>query len=118
MSKYDELNAKVAVLEKQGNELKERMNNLSEFTYNYVDANMPDWARPIIAALVHVGIINGINSEGELGLHLSELRAIVWDYRSGVYDKKLKVSRNENGDITASPIVDMFREEMIKRYGK
>lgn len=54
--------------------------------YNYVDSNMPEWARETIKKLSKRGIIFG-NADGELGLELEALRLLVILDRAGVFDK-------------------------------
>lgn len=52
--------------------------------YNYIDGNMPEWAREAVQAAVDKGAIKG---EGDgLGLTYSDLRTIVREYRMGMYD--------------------------------
>lgn len=52
--------------------------------YNYIDENMPEWARPTIQKLVDKGTLKG----DENGLHLtdSDLKQFVINDRSGLYD--------------------------------
>ena len=52
--------------------------------YNYIDENMPEWARPTIQKLVEKGFLVG----GESGLNLTEemLRIFVVNDRAGLYD--------------------------------
>lgn len=113
MSKLDDLTKRIddlqAVVMQQNAEIKSLC---SEMIYNYVDSNMPEFARPIIAALVHVGVIKGINDKGELGFKYSDLRSIVIDYRAGAYDKALNVTRDASGNITSSPTVEAFKKEL------
>lgn len=52
--------------------------------YNYIDKNMPEWARPTIQKLVDKGILQG--NENGLGLTYSDLRYLVWNDRAGLYD--------------------------------
>lgn len=52
--------------------------------YNYIDKNMPEWARPTIQKLVDKGILRG--DENGLGLTYSDLRYLVWNDRAGLYD--------------------------------
>lgn len=52
--------------------------------YNYIDDNMPEWAREAVSAAIAKGAVLG---EGEgLGLTYSDLRAIVREYRLGLYN--------------------------------
>lgn len=52
--------------------------------YNYIDKNMPEWARPTIQKLVGKGYLVG-NNKGELGLTDSDLRQYVVNDRAGIY---------------------------------
>ena len=56
------------------------------FIYNWVDDNMPDWAKPAVIAAMNCGAIKG-DSNGELRLSYKDLRNIVREYRVGIYDK-------------------------------
>ena len=62
----------------------ERLMNLENApVYNYIDDNMPEWARDAVQAAVDKEIILG---EGDgLGLTYADLRSIVREYRAGVY---------------------------------
>lgn len=52
--------------------------------YNYIDKNMPDWAKPTIKKLVDKGYLQG----NENGLNLTDdlLRVLVINDRAGLYD--------------------------------
>ena len=52
--------------------------------YNYIDENMPDWARPSVQKAIDKGIVLG--DENGLNLTDSDLRYIVWNDRAGLYD--------------------------------
>lgn len=52
--------------------------------YNYIDKNMPKWARPTIQKLVDKGILQG--DENGLGLTDELLRVLVINDRAGLYD--------------------------------
>lgn len=52
--------------------------------YNYIDENMPAWARPTIQKLVGKGILVG-NEKGELGLTDNDLKQFVINDRAGLY---------------------------------
>ena len=52
--------------------------------YNYIDKNMPKWARPTIQKLVDKGILQG--DENGLGLTDDLLRVLVINDRAGLYD--------------------------------
>ena len=57
-----------------------------EMVYNYIDENMPAWARPTIQKLVDKGALQG-NEKGELLLTDVMLRIFVANDRAGAYDK-------------------------------
>lgn len=52
--------------------------------YDYIDASMPDWARPTVQKLVGKGILKG-GEDGRLGLTEDMLRILVIMNREGVY---------------------------------
>lgn len=60
--------------------------NMSQMIYNYVDENMPEWARNSVQKLIDKGYLQGDNN-GELGLTHDMLRILVILDRTGVFDK-------------------------------
>lgn len=69
----------------QYEELKNMIDSLySPMIYNYIDDNMPDWAKPTIQKLVDKGVLKG----NEDGLNLTEdlMRMLVINDRAGLYD--------------------------------
>ena len=58
----------------------------TEMIYNYIDENMPDWAKPTVQKLIAKGALKG-NEKGELLLTGTMLRLFVIHDRMGVYDK-------------------------------
>ena len=52
--------------------------------YDYIDDNMPDWARPTITKLVSKGFLQG-DENGKLGLTEDLMRMLVINDRAGVY---------------------------------
>ena len=56
--------------------------------YNYVDDNMPDWAKPTIIKMIQKGHLHGVNERGELNLTYDMLRIFVTNDKAGVYDDK------------------------------
>ena len=54
--------------------------------YDYVDDNMPPWARPAVQAAMDCGALVG-DEQGKLGLSYKDLRTIVREYRCGLYNK-------------------------------
>lgn len=77
MSQYTELKSMIEELSKKITD---------QMFYNYVDANMPDYAKPTIKKLVDKGYLQG-GSNGELHLTDEMLRIFVILDRSGVFDK-------------------------------
>ena len=75
-SQYDELSQRISLLESKLSE--------AEMIYNYIDENMPVWARPTIQKLVDKGWLRG-NADGELGLSEEMLRIFVVNDRAGLY---------------------------------
>lgn len=81
-------------IETEGNEVtKEEYNALcarvekleTPMIYNYVDKNMPEWARGTIQKLVDKGLLKG--DENGLALTDELLRILVINDRAGLYDK-------------------------------
>ena len=57
-----------------------------EMVYNYIDENMPDWAKPTVQKLIAKGALKG-DEKGQLMLTGTMLRLFVIHDRMGVYDK-------------------------------
>lgn len=55
-----------------------------EMIYNYIDGNMPQWARPTIQKLLNKGYLKG-NEQGELELNDTMLKIFVVNDRAGLY---------------------------------
>lgn len=91
MEQYNELKS---LIEKQAAEIADLKNinkqlvNVVQTTmvYDYIDENMPDWARPAVQAAMDCGAVQG-DEQGRLGLSYKDLRAIVREYRCGLYNK-------------------------------
>ena len=79
MSQYEELKDLLEGIEKRLDKLEDKM------IYNYIDKNMPDWARPTIQKLVDKKLLVG-NEKGELGLTEEMLKIYVINDRAGLYD--------------------------------
>lgn len=71
VTQYEELNERVKQIE-------------NKMIYNYIDDNMPDWARPTIQKLVDKKLLVG-NETGELGLTEEMLKIYVVNDRAGLY---------------------------------
>ncbi len=78
MSQYDELKKMISDLSDKIDRLENPM------IYNYIDDNMPEWARPTIQKLVDKGVLKGDGN----GLNLTEdlMRMLVINDRDGLYD--------------------------------
>lgn len=68
----------------QYEELKREIQKLTPVIYNYIDDNMPSWARPTIQKLKDKGFILG-NERGELELTMDMLRMFVTLDRAGIF---------------------------------
>lgn len=79
----------MTIEEKQAfEELKKRVAELEDklgVKYGYIDENMPEWAREAVRCAVEKGIVKG-DENGNLGLSYNDLRAIVREWRAGVYE--------------------------------
>ncbi|MDR1101683.1 MAG: CHAP domain-containing protein [Clostridiales bacterium] len=71
VEQYEELNKRLASLE-------------NPMVYNYIDGNLPDWAKPTIQKLVDKKLLTGTD-EG-LGLTDEILRLLVINDRAGLYN--------------------------------
>ncbi len=78
MSQYEELKKSIDKLSSMVNSLANPM------IYNYIDDNMPDWAKPTIQKLVNKGLLKG--NEGGLNLTEDLMRILVINDRAGIYD--------------------------------
>ena len=85
MSQYEELKSIISKQEKEIAELKAKLSKVDTYIYNYIDDNMPAWARSTIKKLVNKGVLLG----GENGLNLNTLmmRILVILDRVGVFGK-------------------------------
>lgn len=77
MEELKKLTEEVNFLKESLDKIGDRLTKLDNpMVYNYVDENMPEWARPTIQKLVDDGVLVG-NEKGELGLTDEMLRMIV-----------------------------------------
>lgn len=91
MSQYNELKE---LINKQAAEIADLQNINRQLVavvqttmiYDYVDSNMPDWARKAVQAAMDYGAVQG-DENGRLGLSYKDLRAICREYRCGMYNK-------------------------------
>ena len=79
MEVFNNLATRLEALERRVNQLENPM------IYNYIDHNLPEWARPTIQKLTAKGYLKG-NDRGELGLTDEMLKLFVINDRAGVYD--------------------------------
>ncbi len=91
MEQYNELKSLITKQAAEINDLRnvnQQLVNVVQTTmiYNYVDDNMPDWARPAVQAAMDCGAVQG-DEKGRLGLSYKDLRAICREYRCGMYNK-------------------------------
>ena len=76
MTQYEELKQEIHDLTETVKSLAEEIYDLKHpMIYNYIDENMPEWARPTVQKLVNEGILKG----DETGLNLTDemLRILV-----------------------------------------
>ena len=91
MEQYNELKSLITKQAAEINDLRnvnQQLVNVVQTTmiYNYVDDNMPDWARPAVQAAMDCGAVQG-DEQGRLGLSYKDLRAICREYRCGLYNR-------------------------------
>ena len=69
-------------------ELNERLEKVENpMIYDYVDENMPEWARPTVQKMMDKGFLKG-DENGCLGLTDELLRVFVINDRAGVYENR------------------------------
>lgn len=71
-------------------ELKKVQNEVAELRkqcaiYDYMDENMPEWAKPTVQKLMDRDILQG-DDKGRLGLTMDAIRIFVANDRAGLYD--------------------------------
>lgn len=69
----------------QYEELKAEIQALKPMIYNYMDDNMPQWAKPTIQKLMDKSLIVG-DEQGKLGLTMDMIKTFVANDRAGLYD--------------------------------
>ena len=69
----------------QYEELKSEIDGLKPMIYDYMDNNMPEWAKPTVQKLMDKGILVG-DDKGRLGLTMDMLRIFAANDRAGLYD--------------------------------
>ena len=85
---YEELKAENdrqnVIINQMGTELEELRNTVKYKIYDYVDDNMPEWARPTIQKLVDKGVLKG-DEDGKLRLTYDLMRMLIINDRAGIY---------------------------------
>ena len=80
MAQYEELKNEITQLTETVKILATELSNLNHpMIYNYIDNNMPEWAREAVSWAVENGILNG--DENGLNLDDKDLRFITMMYR-------------------------------------
>lgn len=69
----------------QYEELKKLIQSQQPMVYDYMDSNMPEWAKPTIQKLMNKGILQG-DEHGKLGLSMDAIRIFVANDRAGLYN--------------------------------
>lgn len=85
MTEYEELKQEIKALRKTVDEIDLQLHYATHpMIYNFIDENMPEWARPTIQKLVDKGYLKGDDD----GLDLTDdlLRILVINDRAGIYD--------------------------------
>ena len=81
----NDLVARIEEMEQRINDLERRTEGLENpMIYNYIDSNMPEWARATVQKLVDKGYLKG-NDKSELGLTDEMLKLFVINDRTRVY---------------------------------
>lgn len=81
MAQYEKLKKEIAALKSKIDKLSGKM------IYNYVDDNMPAWAKPTVQKMMDKGFLEG-DENGRLSLTDELLRVFVTNDRAGVYDHR------------------------------
>ena len=92
MEQYNELKSLITKQAAEINDLRnvnQQLVNVVQTTmiYNYVDDNMPEWARPTVQKMMDKGFLKG-DENGCLGLTDELLRVFVINDRAGVYENR------------------------------
>lgn len=69
----------------QYEELKQEIQAAKPMVYDYMDKNMPEWAKPTIQKLMDKDLLQG-DEKGRLGLTMDMLKVFVINDRAGLYD--------------------------------
>lgn len=69
----------------QYEELKQEIAEVKPMVYDYMDNNMPEWAKPTIQKLMDKGVLVG-DEQGRLGLTMDMIKVFVINDRVGLYN--------------------------------
>lgn len=83
MTQYEELKNIISKQEKEIAALKAKLDKVDTYIYNYIDDNMPDWAKPTIKKLVDKGVLVG--DDNGLNLNKIMMRILVILDRIGIF---------------------------------
>ena len=85
MTQYEELKSIITKQEEKVKALETKLGKIDTYIYNYIDDNMPNWAKPTIKKLVDKGVLVG--TEEGLNLNTLMMRILVILDRIGIFDK-------------------------------
>ena len=83
MTQYEELKSIISKQEKEIAALKAKLDKVDTYIYNYIDDNMPKWAKPTIKKLVDKGVLVG--DDNGLNLNKIMMRILVILDRIGIF---------------------------------
>lgn len=83
MTQYEELKSIISKQDAEIKAMRAKLDRVDTYIYNYIDDNMPDWAKPTIKKLVDNGVLAG-NEQG-LNLNTLMMRILVILDRVGVF---------------------------------
>ena len=83
MTQYEELKNIISKQEKEISALKAKLDKVDTYIYNYIDDNMPKWAKPTIKKLVDKGVLVG--DDNGLNLNKIMMRILVILDRIGIF---------------------------------
>ncbi|MGM9936399.1 MAG: hypothetical protein ACI38A_03555 [Candidatus Ornithomonoglobus sp.] len=76
MSQYEELKSSLEYISGVVTELANPMR------YNYIDDNMPEWAKEAVVAAINAGVLSG---DSGWDLNYDNLRTLTWMHRAGLF---------------------------------
>lgn len=85
MTQYEELKNIISKQEKEIAALKAKLDKVDTYIYNYIDDNMPKWAKPTIKKLVDKGVLVG--DDNGLNLNKIMMRILVILDRVGIFGR-------------------------------